>query len=136
MEHPMSENKIFEKALEIATNQDYEAAQTFISNIFGEDSDLNIVKCDKCGEILALVVNLLAKSISGGDKKATLAVYKHIRKHPDHAELIYGYSYGVGLPIGKPLNTALRSVAKKFNLSYMEALDKRIEYLEGKLHGG
>ena len=120
--------------MKIALDQNFEQAQKFISETFGDDSDLNIVKCDECGEILALVVNLLARSISGGDQKATLAVYKHIRAYPEHEEHIYGYSHGVTLPIGKTLGHGLRWGAKKHGLSFTEALDSRIAYLESKLN--
>ena len=129
----MSQQELLDRAVKIALEQDYDAAQKFITETFGDDSDLDIVKCDECGEILALVVNLLAHSLSGGDKAATLAVYKHIRACPLHEERINGYSHGVAVPLGMTLGAGLRRTAERFNLSFTEALDKRIAYLEEKL---
>ena len=130
----MSQQELLNRAVKIALEQDYDAAQKFITETFGDDSDLDIVKCDECGEILALVVNLLAHSLSGGDKSATLAVYKHIRACPLHEERINGYSHGVAVPLGMTLGAGLRMAAKRFSLSFTEALDKRIAYLESKLN--
>jgi len=128
----MEQQEIYKKALEIFQAKDQSAAQRFISEHFGDDADLNIVKCDQCGEILALVVNILSKGLTGGDTLTNLAIYKHIREHPDHGTDIYGYSHGVGLPIGHTLDVVIRSMAKRFNMTLEEALDKRIAYLEAK----
>jgi len=130
----MSQQELLNRAMKIALEQDYDAAQKFITETFGDGSDLDIVKCDECGEILALVVNLLARSLSGGDRSVTLAVYKHIRAYPLHEKKINGYSHGAALPLGITLGAGLRNTAKKFNLTFMEALDKRIAYLDSKLN--
>jgi len=128
----MEQQELYKKALEIFQAQNQTEAQRFISEHFGDDADLNIVKCDQCGEVLALVVNILSKGLTGGDTLTNLAIYKHIRKHPDHGPDIYGYSHGVGLPIGHTLNVTIRSMAKRFNMTLEEALDQRISYLEAK----
>ena len=127
------QQEVIERALKIAIEQNYEEAQKFVEETFGKKTDLDIVKCDECGEILALVENLLARGLSGGDPATTLAIYRHMKQYPDHADMINGYSHGTAIPIGKTLNSALRSTAKKFNLTFMEALDKRIKHLEAKL---
>jgi len=129
----MSQQELLNRAMKIALEQDYDAAQKFITETFGDGSDLDIVKCDECGEILALVVNLLARSLSGGDRSVTLAVYKHIRAYPLHEKKINGHSHGAALPLGITLGAGLRRTAERFNLSFTEALDKRIAYLEEKL---
>ena len=54
----MEQQELYKKALEIFQAQNQTEAQRFISEHFGDDADLNIVKCDQCGEVLALVVNI------------------------------------------------------------------------------
>ena len=127
------ENRLFTEALELFQKADMETAQRWITENFGEDADLNIVKCKQCGEIIAVTLYIFAKAFTGGDKRVNLEVYKHIRDHRDHANSIVGIAYDVELPIGSTLFKALQSTAKKFNLSIDEALDKRIQYLEDKL---
>ena len=153
----MEHQEIYKKALELFQSKDAVEAQRFIDEHFGQGANLNIVKCDQCGEILAFVVNILAKGLTGGDDLTNLAIYKHIREHPDHAADIYGESHGMRLPLGKTLfygvvtNTTqagalfkifgkvpsyklrgLIGAAEHHGITLEEALDKRIAYLEAK----
>jgi len=129
-------SNIYEKVIELFKTRDTEAAQKLIEENFGEDADLNIVKCEACSQIIALSVNILAKALTGGDTKVTLEVYKHILAHPDHAEQIYGYSHGVKLPIGFTLYSAIDTARKRYNYTLERALTERIKYLEAKLSSG
>ena len=152
-------DKVLNKALEFYREGDEEKAQAWINQHFGEDVDLSIVKCEICGEVLALVENILAKTLIGGDKRANLAVYKHIKNHPTHIESIFGYSHGVKLPLGSTLfygierqpswlleklrpvldyfpkhkRGGLKGAAEYHGLTIDEALRSRIEHLETKL---
>jgi len=131
MENP--HDQIFREALEIFKTRDQEQANQFIRERFGDDADLNIVKCDLCGEILALSSNLLAKGLTGGDKTVNLQVYRHIKAYPDHMNDINGYSHGVAVPLGSTLGAAIEAVGKRFGLTLDEALTSRIQRLEKQL---
>jgi len=131
MESP--QHRILSEALEIFNTRDPEAAQRFVEDHFGEDTDLNIVKCDMCGEIIALCVNIIVTGITGGDKRVNLQIYKHIKEHRTHMNHIYGHSHGVRLPLGQTLGYTITRVAKSYDLSLDEALDSRIAHLEEKL---
>ena len=153
---------LFEKALKIFQEQDMEKAKEYIRENFGDDVDLNIVKCNECGEIIALVTNILAVGLMGGDKKVDLEILKHIRKHPTHANKICGYSHGEELPYGETLmygtptklkempfynifkffidrlipdyaQHGLVGTAEHHNITVEEVIDKRIKHLEAKL---
>ena len=132
MESP--QQRILSEALEILNTKDQEAAQRFVRENFGEDTDLNIVKCEMCGEIIALCASLLATGLTGGDKLVNLQVYKHIKEHRGHMNHIYGLSHGVRLPIGQTLGYAITRIGKQYNMSLDEALDSRIKHLEEKLN--
>ena len=132
MSNPQSE--IFREALELFNSHDIEKAKNFIRERFGEDADLNIIKCDMCGEVVALCSNLLATGLTGGDKLVNLQVYRHIKKYLGHMDSINGYSHGVTLPIGSTLGAAIMAQGKRFNMTLDEALVSRIEHLEKSCH--
>jgi hypothetical protein len=126
-------DEVYREVLEIFQSGDINKAKEYIDTRFGEDADLNIVKCDKCGKILSLTPNLLASCLTGGDKRVSLAIWRHLEKHPDHYEEVAGYSHSVRVPIGHTLWAGLKHACRKHGVTAEEGIRKRIEYLETKL---
>lgn len=126
-------NEIFQKALQVAQSGDINAAQQYVNEYFGEETELNLVKCKECGAILAISSDLLATGLSGGDQRINLEIYRHAKQYPSHFTSIVGLPRGTEFPIGELLRTQLAKVCNMYNLSFSEGLDKRIKYLEDKL---
>ena len=128
-------SEVFSKAAELYREGDVEKAQAWVNQHFGEDTDLNIVKCKQCGEIIALTASLMGVALTGGDKRINLEIYRHLETYPTHHDMIVGLSHGVEIPIGVTLWTGLAMACKKHGLTIDEGIRERIEYLENRLAG-